>query len=75
MDCGFQMYLDAFGVRPGRRYCKNAIEALLPHLEGEEHPAARQVYEVAYLSKWITKEQISTLSKKFGKNSYVNYLR
>lgn len=31
--------------------------------------------EVAYLSKWITKEQISTLSKKFGKNSYLNYLR
>ena len=26
---------------------KNAIEALLLHLEGEEHPAARQVYEVA----------------------------
>ena len=31
--------------------------------------------EVAYLSKWITKELISTLSKKFGKNSYLNYLR
>ncbi|MDC3385691.1 glucose-1-phosphate thymidylyltransferase RfbA [Planktomarina sp.] len=31
--------------------------------------------EVAYQSKWITKEQISILSKKFGKNSYVNYLR
>jgi predicted RNase H-like HicB family nuclease len=26
---------------------KNAMEALLLHLEGEEHPAARQVYEVA----------------------------
>ena len=31
--------------------------------------------EVAYQSKWITKEQISTLSKKFGKNSYLNYPR
>jgi glucose-1-phosphate thymidylyltransferase len=30
--------------------------------------------EVAYLNKWITKEQISSLSKKFGKNSYGNYL-
>ena len=31
--------------------------------------------EVAYLSEWITKEQISILSKKFAKNSYLNYLR
>ena len=31
--------------------------------------------EVAYISEWITKEQISILSKKFGKNSYLNYLR
>jgi len=31
--------------------------------------------EVAYQRKWITKEQISTLSKKFGKNSYLNYPR
>jgi len=27
--------------------------------------------EIAYLSKWITKEQINTLSKKFGNNSYI----
>ena len=31
--------------------------------------------EVAYQSKWITKEQITASSKKFGKNAYGNYLR
>ena len=30
--------------------------------------------EVAYQSKWITKEQITASSKKFGKNAYGNYL-
>ena len=30
--------------------------------------------EVAYRSKWITKEQITASSKKFGKNAYENYL-
>ena len=31
--------------------------------------------EVAYLSKWITKEQIAATSEKFGKNAYGHYLR
>jgi len=31
--------------------------------------------EVAYLSKWITKEQITATSEKFGKNAYGRYLR
>ena len=31
--------------------------------------------EVAYLSKWITKEQIAATSEKFGKNAYGRYLR
>ena len=30
--------------------------------------------EVAYLRKWITKEQITARSEKFGKNAYGNYL-
>ena len=30
--------------------------------------------EVAYQSKWITKEQLTASSKKFGKNAYGNYL-
>ena len=30
--------------------------------------------EVAYLSKWITKEQIATAAEKFGKNAYGHYL-
>ena len=30
--------------------------------------------EVAYLSKWITKEQTAAASEKFGKNAYGNYL-
>ena len=30
--------------------------------------------EVAYRSKWITKEQITVSSKKFSKNAYGNYL-
>ena len=30
--------------------------------------------EVAYQRKWITKEQITVRSEKFGKNSYGNYL-
>ena len=31
--------------------------------------------EVAYQSKWITKEQIAATSEKFGKNAYGHYLR
>ena len=31
--------------------------------------------EVAYQSKWITKEQIAATSEKFGKNAYGRYLR
>ena len=31
--------------------------------------------EIAYHSKWITKEQINARSEKFGKNAYGNYLR
>jgi glucose-1-phosphate thymidylyltransferase len=31
--------------------------------------------EVAYLSKWISKEQITAASERFGKNAYGNYLR
>ena len=31
--------------------------------------------EVAYLNKWITKEQIAATSEKFGKNAYGHYLR
>jgi glucose-1-phosphate thymidylyltransferase len=31
--------------------------------------------EVAYLRKWITKEQIAATSEKFGKNAYGHYLR
>lgn len=31
--------------------------------------------EVAYLNKWVTKEQVTASSKKFGKNAYGNYLR
>ena len=31
--------------------------------------------EVAYQSKWITKEQIAVTSEKFGKNAYGHYLR
>ena len=30
--------------------------------------------EIAYQRKWITKEQITARSEKFGKNSYGNYL-
>lgn len=30
--------------------------------------------EIAYQRKWITKEQISARSEKFGKNAYGNYL-
>jgi glucose-1-phosphate thymidylyltransferase len=30
--------------------------------------------EVAYQSKWITKEQITAQAEKFGKNAYGNYL-
>ena len=30
--------------------------------------------EVAYLSKWITKGQMNTRSKKFGKSTYGHYL-
>ena len=30
--------------------------------------------EIAYQRKWITKEQITARSKKFGKNAYGNYL-
>ena len=31
--------------------------------------------EVAYQRKWISKEQITVTSEKFGKNAYGNYLR
>ena len=31
--------------------------------------------EVAYLNKWITKEQINARSENFGKSTYGNYLR
>jgi glucose-1-phosphate thymidylyltransferase len=31
--------------------------------------------EIAYLKKWITKEQIATAAEKFGKNAYGHYLR
>ena len=31
--------------------------------------------EVAYLSKWISKEQITAASERFGKNAYGDYLR
>jgi glucose-1-phosphate thymidylyltransferase len=31
--------------------------------------------EVAYQSKWITKEKIAATSEKFGKNAYGRYLR
>ena len=48
MDCGFQLSLDGFSVSDREEdILKNAFEALLFHLKGEEHPAAREVYEVA----------------------------
>ena len=31
--------------------------------------------EIAYLKKWITKEQIATAAEKFGKNAHGHYLR
>ena len=30
--------------------------------------------EIAYQNNWITKEQITASSEKFGKNAYGNYL-